>query len=74
MFGFALRVAVPDGFEPDAGLFLEAERRSAGRRAPRARSAEAVRDADVVYTDTWTSMGQEQEAELAPRGVRGLSR
>ena len=63
LFGFELRVAVPDGFEPDAGLFLEAERRSIGgirrTRDPR----EAVDGADVIYTDTWTSMGQESEAE-----------
>jgi ornithine carbamoyltransferase len=62
LFGFELRLAVPDGFEPDAGLFLEAERRSAGgirrTRDPR----EAVSGADVVYTDTWTSMGQESQA------------
>src|SRR6185369_631592 len=62
-FGFSLRVAVPDGFEPDGGLFLEAERRAPGRihrvRDPR----EAVHGADVVYTDTWTSMGQEKDAD-----------
>ncbi len=63
IFGFGLRVAVPDGFEPDAGLFLAAEQQSGGRvrrvREPR----EAVRGADVVYTDTWTSMGREEEAK-----------
>ena len=63
LFGFRLNVAVPDGFEPDPGLFLEAERRSKGgvrrTRDPR----EAVLGADVVYTDTWTSMGQEKDAE-----------
>jgi ornithine carbamoyltransferase len=63
LFGFTLRLAVPDGFEPDAGLYLHVERRSQGRvqrvREPR----EAVRGADVVYTDTWTSMGQERDAE-----------
>jgi ornithine carbamoyltransferase len=63
LFGFRLNVAVPDGFEPDGGLFIEAERRSQGgvrrTRDPR----EAVQGADVVYTDTWTSMGQEKDAE-----------
>ena len=63
IFGFRLNVAVPDGFEPDGGLFIEAERRSKGGvrrvRDPR----EAVLGADVVYTDTWTSMGQEKDAE-----------
>src|SRR5437867_7896369 len=67
LFGFALRIAVPDGFEPDAGLYLEAERRArasgggamhGGVRRFRD-PAEAVRGADVIYADTWTSMGQE---------------
>ena len=63
LFGFALRVAVPDGFEPDAGLFLEAELRSKGGVRRVRDPYEAVRGADVIYTDTWTSMGQEDEAE-----------
>ncbi len=61
-FGFHLHVAVPDGFEPDAGLYLEAERRAVGGVKRFRDPAEAVRGADVVYTDTWTSMGQEREA------------
>jgi ornithine carbamoyltransferase len=62
LFGFRLRLAVPDGFEPDAGLFLEAERRSAGRVQRFRDPAEAVRGTDAIYTDTWTSMGQEAES------------
>ncbi len=61
IFDFTLQIAVPDGFEPDAGLYLEAERRGRVRRFREPR--EAVSGADVVYTDTWTSMGQEAEAE-----------
>ena len=63
IFGFQLQIAVPDGFEPDAGLFLEAERRAAGGIRRTRDPHEAVRGADVVYTDTWTSMGQEQDAD-----------
>jgi ornithine carbamoyltransferase len=63
IFGFSLTMAVPDGFEPDGGLFIEAERHAQGGvrrvRDPR----EAVAGADVVYTDTWTSMGQEKDAD-----------
>jgi ornithine carbamoyltransferase len=73
IFGFHLHVAVPDGFEPNAELFLEAERRAAGRvrrfRDPR----EAVKGADVVYTDTWTSMGQEKESELRRVAFAGFT-
>jgi len=61
IFDFTLQIAVPDGFEPDAGLYLEAERRGRVRRFREPR--EAATGADVVYTDTWTSMGQEDEAE-----------
>ena len=63
LFGFKLRVAVPDGFEPDAGLYLDAEARAKdGVRRIRDPYV-AVRGADMIYTDTWTSMGQEREAE-----------
>jgi ornithine carbamoyltransferase len=73
LFDFTLRVAVPDGFEPDAGLFLEAERRSSGRVRRVRDPQEAVRGADVVYTDAWTSMGQEQEAELRRVAFAGFT-
>jgi ornithine carbamoyltransferase len=63
LFGFQLRVAVPDGFEPDAGLYLDAEVRAKGGVKRVRDPYEAVRGADMIYTDTWTSMGQEDEAE-----------
>ncbi len=63
MFGFQLRVAVPDGFEPDAGLYLAAEAHAKGSVKRVRDPYEAVRGADMVYTDTWTSMGQEKESE-----------
>jgi ornithine carbamoyltransferase len=63
IFGFTLQIAVPDGFEPDAGLFLEAEKRAAGGVRRFREPSEAMRGADVVYSDAWTSMGQEKEAD-----------
>ncbi len=63
LFGFQLRVAVPDGFEPDAGLYLAAEAHGKGGVKRVRDPYESVRGADMIYTDTWTSMGQEEEAE-----------
>jgi len=73
LFGFQLRVAVPDGFEPDAGLYLDAEVRAKGGVRRVRDPYEAVRGADVIYTDTWTSMGQEQEAEWRRIAFSGYS-
>jgi len=58
--GFALRVACPEGYDPDADFLADAAAKGADvqlLRDPR----EAVQDADVVTTDVWASMGQEEE-------------
>ena len=57
-FRFAL--ACPPGFEPD-GEVLAAASRDGAQVDVTHDVAEAVRGADVVYTDVWTSMGQEEE-------------
>ena len=54
---FDVTVACPEGFEPDAGVLAEAAAR--GRTISIVRdAAAAAKGADVVATDTWTSMGQ----------------
>ena len=54
---FDVIVACPEGFEPDASVLAEAAAR--GRVVPIVRdAAAAAKGADVVVTDTWTSMGQ----------------
>ena len=59
---FDLRVACPPGHEPDMGVIQDAAAR--GCTVPIVRDApEAVADADVVVTDTWTSMGQDETAQ-----------
>ena len=59
---FELRIAGPSGHEPDEGL-LETARGKGAEVSVLTDPAEAVSGADVVYTDVWASMGQEDEAE-----------
>jgi ornithine carbamoyltransferase len=66
--GMSVVAATPPGFEPDAE---EAER--AGGIAVTHNPIEAVRDADVVYTDVWTSMGQEAEMAKRRRDLAGYT-
>ncbi len=61
-FGFSFALACPPGFEPDAALVAKA--RAEGATITVTQDVrEAVSGADVLYTDVWTSMGQEAEAE-----------
>ncbi|MFY1575702.1 ornithine carbamoyltransferase [Verrucosispora sp. WMMD703] len=60
--GMHVRVAGPAGFQPDADVVARAEAIAAGTGGSvrvLTDPVAAVRDADVVATDTWTSMGQE---------------
>jgi len=64
--GMHVRVSSPSGFELDRASVSAATQRaqaSGGSLTLVADPEEAVDGADVVYTDTWTSMGQEQEAK-----------
>lgn len=56
-FDFTLRMAIPQGYDPDAEVLAWANDRCEILRDPR----EAVDGADLVVTDTWISMGQEEE-------------
>ena len=60
VLGFELRVAGPSGYDPDAGVLAAARAKGANVKVLTDPSA-AVAGADVVYTDVWTSMGQEAE-------------
>jgi len=66
---FELRIAGPSGYDPDAGVLATARGRGAKVKVLRD-PAEAVSGADVVYTDVWTSMGQETEKEERERRFR----
>ncbi|MDR3555144.1 MAG: ornithine carbamoyltransferase [Syntrophobacteraceae bacterium] len=60
--GFSLNLACPQGYEPDSELLDRAVRESNGKVRLMADPEEAVSGADVLYTDVWASMGQEDEA------------
>ena len=66
LLGFDFVLACPPGFEPDPTIVAEAGPRVSVTHDARA----AVRGADVVYTDVWTSMGQEAEAEARRKAFR----
>jgi ornithine carbamoyltransferase len=68
-FGFELRVACPDKYRPDAEILERA--RAATRILLTDDPAEAVAGADVVNTDVWTSMGQEEETAARERAFQG---
>jgi ornithine carbamoyltransferase len=72
--GVDISVATPKGYAPDTGILKQAKREAKASKVkvdvitdPR----EAVTDADVVYTDVWTSMGQEKERERRLRDFKG---
>ena len=66
MLGVHLHVASPKGYELPASIVEQAAKlaRHGARLRLFTNPAKAVAGADAVYTDTWTSMGQEAEADV----------
>lgn len=63
VLGFRLKLACPKGFAPDRDVLGRAAARPGAEIILSHDPVEAVSDADVVNTDVWASMGQEDEAE-----------
>jgi ornithine carbamoyltransferase len=71
VFGFELRVATPTNYRPDAMVMDRAKQLGAKilyTDSPR----EAATGADVLNTDVWASMGQEEEAEQRRQAFSGF--
>jgi len=69
MLGFELRLACPEGYEPNRAIF---ERNAAKTRVTITElPEEAVAGAHVVTTDVWTSMGHENESETRRQAFTG---
>ena len=62
-FGFRLRIACPEGYNPDVEILAAAGDQASMVRDPR----EAAAGADLVVTDVWASMGQEEEQAARER-------
>ena len=67
--GFDLTLACPEGYDPDASILKRAQ--SSGNVRVVRDPAEAVEGADVVNTDVWASMGQEQEQAIREKAFKG---
>lgn len=63
LLGFQLRIACPEGYEPSATLLSEHAEHACLIRDPLL----CVRDADLIVTDVWASMGQEEEQAMRRR-------
>jgi ornithine carbamoyltransferase len=73
-FGMRFVAATPAGYEPDQEAVTAARRAAVqmGGTVELTRDpTEAAREADVLYTDVWTSMGQEQESERRRKDLAG---
>ncbi len=72
--GAQLRIATPAGYDPDPAVVSEAKRtarETRGKIEVCNSPAEAVADAQAIYTDVWTSMGQEEESAARESAFAG---
>jgi len=61
VLGLNLNLACPEGYFPDRKILEKALGKGVGKIVVTSDPVEAVKDADVIYTDIWASMGQERE-------------
>ena len=69
MVPMKLRLGVPEGYEPDKAIYETAVNAGTSEIGIFRDPHEAVAGADVIYTDVWTSMGQEAEEEERRRNL-----
>src|SRR5215212_2983280 len=67
--GFDLTLACPEGYDPDPDILKRAQ--SAAKVRVVRDPAQAVEGADVVNTDVWASMGQEDEQAIREKAFKG---
>jgi ornithine carbamoyltransferase len=67
--GMQFAIACPKGYEPDSALMAWAKKEGVFTMTTDVK--EAIADADVVYTDVWASMGQEEERAKRMKDFEG---
>ncbi|WP_461177333.1 ornithine carbamoyltransferase [Virgibacillus ainsalahensis] len=75
IMGMDISIAAPDGYQPDIGVTQKAEQlaKSSGSKVEvTTNPQEAAEQADVIYTDVWASMGQEEEQALREEKFAGF--
>ncbi len=70
--GMSFRIACPEGYEPNEGI-VAAARKAGGKIEIMHDPKEAAQGADILYTDVWTSMGQESKAEQKRGAFAGFT-
>ncbi|MDU5141569.1 MAG: ornithine carbamoyltransferase [Paenibacillus dendritiformis] len=73
--GVNMAVASPEGYAPDANVIAQCEEQSGLTGAELLITqdpAEAVADADVIYTDVWASMGFEEEQKMREQAFKNF--
>jgi ornithine carbamoyltransferase len=70
--GMKMVIAAPAGYELDAETIETAERIAAGSVKQVNEPKQAVSGADIIYTDTWVSMGQESEKKKRIKDFKGF--
>jgi ornithine carbamoyltransferase len=72
--GMHMALACPPGYEPDAAILRQAKQNAAAAGSELLLTSEpkkAAKGADVLYTDVWASMGQEQEQSQRVKAFAG---
>jgi len=73
--GLSMALACPKGYQPDPAILARARQEARATGAAIALStdpAEAATGSHILYTDVWTSMGQEREAAQRRKAFRGF--
>ena len=69
---FQITIACPEGYDPDMDMVQTARNEKLSEIEVSHDPFEAVKNADVIYTDVWASMGQKEQADKRNRDFGGF--